>query len=179
MDQFWPKQHFCLKPIYLCITFRYQSWNCSVFLKASQPEKLHHRHAPPSCVLFFAAICVFMGGRGHNRQESLLPSLERILWLKAQIVSDFLSDTSKCRLYRKTFTSNTKRLECSHIKATIQTQKVQHRQPPHPREGFKPFTLRQRWAWGKETSVHEASKQQMVSTGNLPLEKLHCCLHIF
>lgn len=129
--------------------------------------------------IFRSNMCIYRGGRGHNRQESLPSCLKRILWLKAQIVSDFLSATSKCRLYRKTFTSNTKRLERSRVKGTIQTQKVQHRQPPHPREGFKPFTLRQRWAWGKETGVHEASKQQMASTGNLPLERLHCCLHTF
>lgn len=31
----------------------------------------------------------------------------------------------------------------------------------------------------KETSIHKASKQQMASTGNLPLERLRRCLHIF
>lgn len=90
------------------------------------------------CPIFRSDMCIYGGGGGHNWQESLLPSLKRILWLS---VSDSLSDAGKCRLYRETFTSTAKRLECSHVKGTIQTQKVQHRQPPHPPRGVQALYL--------------------------------------
>lgn len=71
------------------------------------------------------------------------------------------------------------RTECSHVQRTIQIQKVHRRQLPPPERGSSPLPWDSIEPEAKETSIHKASKQQMASTGNLPLKRLHCCLHIF
>lgn len=90
-----------------------------------------------------------------------------------------LTSTSKRHLYCTRSTSNTQRTECSHVQRTIQIEKVHRRQPPPPERGSSPLPWDSIEPEAKETSIHKASKQQMASTGNLPLERLHCCLHIF
>lgn len=153
---------------WLYITFRCQTCrNCS--WRHHYIHSLSH-HLPPRHVLFISSVHI---GVTTIKNPFFLPSSRSSL--DAEFVSNIRFLQMSPLLY-EIYIERTK----ARTFLFIQIQKVHRSQLPPPPSWVQALYLETSVEpEAKETSIHKASKQQMASTGNLPLERLHCCLHIF